>query len=116
MPAEAGGGLMPADGPVLVLMDFPARRDGGPEQAAALQALAESIAQEPGLIWKIWTEDREGGRAGGVYLFADRGAAEAYHAMHAARLERQGIGPIRAEYRTANAALTALTRGPVSKA
>ncbi len=97
-------------------MDFPARPPGGPDQAEALKALAGSIAEEPGLIWKIWTEDVLAGRAGGIYLFANRAAAEAYHAMHAARLQAQGIGPIRAEYRTANAALTAITRGPVSKA
>lgn len=107
---------MPADGPVLLIMDFPARPKGGPEQAAALQALAGSIAQEPGLIWKIWTEDVLGARAGGIYLFTDRASAEAYHAMHAARLGAQGIGPIRAEYRTVNAGLTAITRGPVSQA
>ena len=91
---------MPAEEPVLVIMDFPARRDGGPEQAAAMRALAESIAAEPGLIWKIWTQDVPGGRAGGIYLFASRAAAEAYHAMHAARLERQGI-----EVQTQDAAL-----------
>ncbi|MCX7372467.1 MAG: YdhR family protein, partial [Alphaproteobacteria bacterium] len=33
-------------------MDFPARAPGGEER---LVALAESIAREPGLIWKIWT-------------------------------------------------------------
>jgi hypothetical protein len=75
--------------------------------------LAESIAVEPGLIWKIWTQDVPGGRAGGIYLFASRAAAEAYHAMHAARLEGQGIGPIAATYRTAVAGLSAVTRGPL---
>ena len=32
--------------------------------------MAESIAAEPGLVWKIWTEDRKVARAGGIYLFA----------------------------------------------
>jgi len=100
---------MPAEQPVLVIMDFPARVGPSP----GLPALAESIAGEPGLIWKIWTEDREGGRAGGIYLFVSRSEAEAYHAMHAARLGKQGLGPVRAEYRTVNAELTAVTRGPV---
>ncbi len=95
-------------------MDFPARGDGGPEQQAALRALAESIANEPGLVWKIWTEDRAGGRAGGIYLFASLAEARAYHAMHAARLTEQGIGPIRAEYRHANTALSAITRAPIT--
>jgi len=94
--------------PCLLVMDFPARAPGGEER---LVALAESIAREPGLIWKIWTQAP--GRAGGIYLFENRAAAEAYHAMHAARLSAQGIGPIQAEYRGVNAALTPITRGPV---
>ena len=100
---------MPAEEPVLVIMDFPARADAAP----GLRSLAESIALETGLIWKIWTEDRAGGRAGGIYLFASLAAAEAYHAMHETRLATAGVGPVRAEYRTVNAALTAVTRGPV---
>ena len=108
MPAEA------AEGPILVIMDFPARPDGGPAQAAALQSLAGSIAREQGLIWKIWTEDVAGGRAGGIYLFASLAEAQAYHAMHAARLGAQGIGPVRAEYRTVNMALSAITNGSIS--
>lgn len=90
-------------------MDFPARQDGAP----GLRPLAESIAAEPGLLWKIWTEDREAGRAGGIYLFDGWEAARAYHAMHEARLAKAGVGPVRAEYRTVNAELTAVTRGPV---
>lgn len=90
-------------------MDFPARADRAP----GLRALAESIATEPGLVWKIWTEDRAGGRAGGIYLFQSFAAADAYRAMHEARLSDVGVGPVRVEYRTVNAALTAVTRGPV---
>ena len=108
---------MPAEGasapePVLVIMDFPARAD----RAGGFRALAESIAAEPGLVWKIWTEDREAGRAGGIYLFEGWAAARAYHAMHEARLEAVGVGPVRAEYRSVNAPLTAVTRGPVPAA
>ena len=44
----------------------------------ALKGLAESIAQEPGLIWKIWTENAATHEAGGIYLFTDRASAEAY--------------------------------------
>lgn len=113
MPGEAGASLHPAEAPVLLIMDFPARPQGGPEQAAALRALAESIAGDDGLIWKIWTQSAAEKRAGGIYLFASEASARAYHAMHEARLERQGIGPVRAEYRGVNAGLTAVTRGPV---
>lgn len=102
MPAEAG--------PVLLTFDFPRPP---PEARPGLRALAESIAAEPGLLWKIWTEGAAEGRAGGVYLFETRAAAEAYHRMHAARLGRAGVTGIEASYRTVNGPLTAITRGPV---
>jgi hypothetical protein len=97
----------------LVIFDFPARKAGGEEQAHALRALAEDIAAEPDLLWKIWTEDKEAGRSGGIYLFRNRAAAEAYHTKHAARLMAVGVTGIEAVYRSYNAELTAITRGPV---
>ena len=101
------------EGPTLLLFDFPARPPGGPEQAAALRKLAEDIAAEPDLLWKIWTVSAEEKRAGGLYLFRSRAAAEAYHRKHAARLAAAGITGIEATYRGYDAALTAITRGPV---
>ena len=106
--------LPPPDSQTLVIFDFPARRSGGEEQAPALRALSEDIAAEPDLLWKIWTEDKEAGRSGGIYLFRNRAAAEAYHAKHAARLTAAGVTGIEAVYRTYNAELTAITRGPVA--
>jgi hypothetical protein len=55
-----------ANGPTLLIFDFPTRLTGAPEEATQLRGLAESIAREPGLLWKIWTEDKAAGRAGGV--------------------------------------------------
>jgi hypothetical protein len=104
---------MAAGGPVLLTFDFPAPPSRGPEQAAALRALAEGIAREPGLVWKIWTESAAEGRAGGVYLFADRASAEAYHRMHAERLGRMGVTGIEATYREVTAELSAITCAPV---
>lgn len=102
-----------AGGPILLVFDFPARPPGGPEQAAALRALAESIAEEPGLLWKIWTESAAEKRAGGAYLFADRASAEAYHRKHAERLGRMGITGIEATYREVAEPLSRLTRAPI---
>jgi hypothetical protein len=102
-----------AQAPILLIFDFPARPLGGPEQEAALRALAESIAEEPGLLWKIWTESKAEGRAGGVYLFETRAAAEAYHRMHAERLGRFGITGIEATYREINAPLSRIDRAPI---
>ncbi|MBR0679740.1 monooxygenase [Roseomonas eburnea] len=101
------------DGPILLTFDFPARPPGGPEQEAALRALAEDIAQETGLLWKIWTASAEEKRAGGVYLFADRASAEAYRQKHAARLGAMGVTGIEASYREIMGPLTEITRGPV---
>ena len=102
-----------ADGPVLLIFDFPACMAGGPEERETLRALAGSIAQKPGLLWKIWTGSAAEGRAGGVYLFASRAAAEAYHRMHAERLTRMGITGIEASYREIDAELTRVDRGPL---
>ena len=79
-----------------------------------MRALAAGIAAEPDLLWKIWTEDKPAGRSGGIYLFGNRAAAEAYHAKHAARLTAVGVTGIEAVYRSYSAELTAITRGPVS--
>ncbi|MFC7475891.1 YdhR family protein [Dankookia sp. GCM10030260] len=78
-----------------------------------MRALAESIAQEPGLVWKIWTESAAEHRAGGVYLFESRAAAEAYHRMHAERLGRVGVTGIEVTYRAVNAPQSRITRGPL---
>ena len=107
--------MLPLDSQTLVIFDFPARKAGGEEQARALRALAQDIATEPDLLWKIWTEDKEAGRSGGIYLFRNRAAAQAYHAKHAARLTAAGVTGIEAVYRSFNAELTEITRGPVSE-
>ena len=104
---------MTADGSVILILDFPARPPGGPEQALALRAMAESIAQEPGLIWKIWTEETAQRRAGGIYLFDSQAAAEAYHRMHAERLGRAGVTGIEATYRMVNLPQSRITRAPL---
>ena len=39
---------------------------------------ARQFLAVPGLQWKIWLDGEEERRAGGIYLFADRAAAEAY--------------------------------------
>jgi hypothetical protein len=39
---------------------------------------ARQFLAVPGLLWKIWLDGEDERRAGGIYLFADRAAAEAY--------------------------------------
>lgn len=98
---------------ILVQFDFPFAGPWGREMAAAMEGLAADIAAEPELRWKIWTEAPEEGRAGGLYLFESRAAAEAYRDKHAARLEGVGITGIRAILFDVNEGLSAITRAPV---
>ena len=101
-----------SDGPVVLIFDFP-NAAFGPDRTEALKPLAEDIAGQPGLLWKIWTESPAEGRAGGVYLFATRTAAEAYHAMHAKRLVARGVTGIEATYRGVNETLSRIDRAPI---
>ena len=100
--------------PVILAMDFASPPPFGPARNAALAPLAESIARDtPGLLWKIWTEDAAAGRAGGLYAFADRASAEAYRAMHEARVLARGASDVQARIWEANLTLGALTRAPL---
>jgi hypothetical protein len=100
------------DGPIVLIFDFP-NAAFGPDRTEALKPLAEDIAGQHGLLWKIWTESPGEGRAGGVYLFADRASAEAYHAMHAKRLAARGVTGIEATYRGVNEVLSRIDRAPI---
>ena len=53
---------------VLLQVDFPFAGPWGEAMTEALRGLAESIANEPGLIWKIWTENPATAEAGGISL------------------------------------------------
>ncbi len=96
----------------VLIFDFP-NSAFGPDRTEALRPLAADIADQPGLLWKIWTEEPGVGRAGGVYLFATRASAEAYHAMHAARLAARGVTGIEATYRGVNETLSLIDRAPL---
>lgn len=96
----------------VLLFDFP-NAVFGPDRTEALKPLAQDIAGQHGLLWKIWTEEPAAGRAGGIYLFETRAAAEAYHAMHAQRLAARGVTGIEATYRGVNEALSRLDRAPI---
>jgi hypothetical protein len=96
----------------VLIFDFPNGAFGA-DRTEALKPLAEDIAGQHGLLWKIWTEEPDAKRAGGVYLFESRAAAEAYHAMHAKRLASRGVTGIEATYRGVNEVLSRIDRGPI---
>jgi hypothetical protein len=91
-------------------VDFPFDGPWGTEMAEAMNGLAQDIASEPGLIWKIWTENAATGMSGGIYLFTTPEAAQAYAEKHLARLAAFGITGIVAHHFTVNAPLSEITR------
>lgn len=97
----------------LLQIDFPYNGPFGEAMAEAFSPLAESIAQERGLIWKIWTENAQTNEAGGIYLFEDVTSAEAYLAMHTARLESFGVEGIRSKIFECNTPLSVITKAPL---
>ena len=98
--------------PKLLQIDFPHPGPFGEELAESRRQLAESIAQEPGLIWKIWTENPEAQEGGGIYLFSDEKSAKAYLEKHIERLTGFGIKNINAKIFDINENLTKMTNGP----
>jgi hypothetical protein len=46
--------------------------------AQAFAPLAQPIADTPGLRWKVWLWNPDEGESGGIYLFDDEAALQAY--------------------------------------
>lgn len=99
--------------PCLLQVDFPHRGPWGDEMASALRGLAESIANEPGLLWKLWTENPAAGEAGGIYLFKDLPSAEAYLAVHIERLKGFGVPSVNGKIFQVNEVLSRIDRAPL---
>lgn len=100
--------------PTLLQIDFPSQGPFGAQMSEAYAELAASISTEPGLLWKIWTENATDQTAGGIYLFTDETSARAYADMHTRRLATFGVNGIRARIFDVNQALTTITRGPLT--
>lgn len=97
----------------LLQIDFSSSGPWGAEMQDTMSELAQSIATEPGLIWKLWTENEAAGEAGGIYLFRDRPSAEAYLAMHCERLKKFGVQQVNAKIFAVNEALSRLSGAPL---
>ena len=92
-----------------LLFRFPFPGPWGNELTEASHALASDIANELGLVWKIWLEDRETRHAGGIYLFEDRASAERYREKHEGRLSAMGLTGATANTLSVNTELSVLT-------
>jgi hypothetical protein len=77
--------------------------------------VAQTIADVPGFIWKVWLLNEQDGEAGGIYLFQDEQSLSAY-------LSSPIIGQIKSfpQLREISAKsfetipeLTVVTRGPI---
>lgn len=97
---------------VVLQVDFKMDGPFGAEMATQFKELAESINEEPGFQWKIWTEDTRYKEAGGIYIFDSKENAEAYLSMHSKRLKSFGIKEVNAKIFDINEKLTKITNGP----
>ena len=93
-------------------------------RAPEMKSLTDEKLQETSraLMWRarsgeplvnLLVENPASGEAGGIYLFADRASAEAYLAMHTARLNGFGISPVNGKLFEVNGTLSAIDRAPL---
>lgn len=99
---------------ILLQVDFDFAGPFGEEMADALAGLAESINNEPGFIWKMWTENKNDQLAGGIYLFEDEASARAYLKMHSARLKEMGVKEVRGQIFDVNISLSTINKAPIA--
>ena len=99
----------------LLQVDFEYQGPMGEEMSKALVGLAESINNEVGLIWKIWTESELNKLGGGIYLFEDKKSAQNYLDMHTHRLKQMGVPEVRGIIFDVNVPLTEINQGPIHR-
>ena len=82
---------------------------------ARSQEAATIIASAEGLIWKIWVLQNDQSEIGGVYLFANREAAEAYlnHPVIQALSSNPSIVSTESRLWEVEGSLSAITRAPL---
>jgi len=97
----------------LLQVDFPFEGPFGEDMAKGFLDVANSIKEEEGFHWKIWTESQETKEAGGIYVFEKKQDAEKYADMHKDRLQSFGIKDIRVRIFDINEKLTKLNHGYV---
>ncbi|PWK19815.1 monooxygenase [Xanthomarina spongicola] len=98
---------------VIMKVDFPHKEVWGKEMAVQMKELAQSIVNEPGFIWKFWTENKNEEIAGGVYMFDSRENAENYLKMHTNRLMKFGYSDIRGKVFEINEELSSICKAPL---
>ena len=76
---------------------------------------ATVIASVEGLIWKIWVLQKDEFEIGGIYLFSNREAAEAYlnHPVVQAVCSNSAVVSTQSQLWDVESSLSALTRAPL---
>ena len=97
----------------LLQVDFPHARPFKEEFTETFTDLAKDIANEEGLIWKIWTENEETKEGGGIYLFDNLADANRYLDKHTQRLKSFGYSNIRGKIFNVNEALSLIDGSPL---
>lgn len=94
----------------ILQVDFPHNGIFGEEFSKAFVDLANDISNEDGLLWKIWTENKDEKIAGGIYLFSNKNDAKRYLDKHTKRLESFGYKNIRAKIFDVNLPLSQICK------
>ena len=97
----------------LLQIDFPIEGPFGEEMSKAFEDLAKDIANEDGLIWKIWTENATNKEAGGIYLFSDEINAKRYLDKHTKRLNSFGVSNINSKIFDVNMPLSLIDKANI---
>ena len=95
----------------ILQVNFPIDGPFGQEMSTQFADLAKSINEEPGFLWKIWTENADEKEAGGIYAFDSYENAENYLNMHSERLKSMGVPSVNAKIFATNDTLTKITHG-----
>ena len=97
----------------ILQVDFPFEGPWESAMTAAMQELATSINDEPGFVWKFWTENKQDQQAGGIYLFDSRHNAQQYLEKHSKRLQQAGVKDIRSRIFEINDEVSELNNAPL---
>lgn len=98
---------------ILLQIDFPHQEPFGDEMTKMMSDLAKDIANEKGLVYKLWTENEETKEAGGIYVFENKEDALRYLDKHTKRLESFGYSNLKSKIFTINEELSRLSKADI---
>ena len=83
----------------------------------AMLPMAQPIADSPGLLWKIWLTNEADSEAGGIYLFEDEAAVNAFLGgpIVTAFKANPMVSDIRVKMFGVSGAHSLVTRAPIGK-